>query len=598
MTEQDIDEIRFSDVVKIVESLDSKEEDWIPLKIAFLCNITIDPLIPYTKFLCYKENLKADIYMGDYDNVIQEVMDASSGTYRHSPDIIVVCLKMETLSERLAASFSAMSIEEIKEESGRIVNFVDKVLSEIRKNTKAVILLHNFEIPVYPSFGILDYQGHSKQVNTFRKINSDLVDIAGKYDSAYIIDIVLLESTIGYLKFFDSRYWHLAKAPYTREAFKTIAKEYIKFIGALKGKSKKCLVLDCDNTLWGGIIGEDGINKIEIGKTYPGSAYLEFQQAILNLYNRGIMLAICSRNNESDVLEVLENHPDMILREKHFVSMRINWSDKVANLKEIARELNIGLDSLVLLDDSDFEINMVKQMLPQVITIRLPNDPSLYRDLLNSCGLFDTLTFSEEDRERSAMYKAEIGRKEAKAKFQATTLEDYYKYLEMEVSIKNADEFSIPRISQLTQRTNQFNLTTRRYSEAQIKELSEAKDSAVRYLHLKDRFGDTGIVGVAILKYTGKEALIDTFLLSCRVIGRGVEEVFLRDCVNMAVRRGCEKIVGLYLPTSKNGQVQKFYENHNFSCMEKNSSGAKYSFPLKENFPDFPGYFKSIQIDN
>ena len=593
-----IDELKFSEMVKLVKSLDDKEGDWVPLKIAFLRNITIDPIVPYIKFLCYEENLRASIYMGDYDNVMQDVIDANSTMYRYSPDVIIICLKMETLAEKLAASFCNMTLEDINEESNKVIGFVDKVLSEIRRNTEAVILLHSFETPVYPSFGILDYQDRFKQVNTFRRINSDLLDVIAKYDSTYVVDIDLLKSTIGYRSFTDNRYWHIGRSPYTREAYKIIAQEYMKFIRALKGKNRKCLVLDCDNTLWGGIVGEDGINKINIGKTYPGSAYREFQQAILNLHNRGIMLAICSKNNDTDVMEVLGNHPDMILRKEHFVSMKINWNDKVTNLKEIASELNIGSDSLVLIDDSDFEINMVRKMLPEVTAIKLPNDPSSYRDLLNSCGLFDTLTFSEEDQKRTEMYKAEIGRRKAKREFQAATLEDYYKYLEMEVSIQSVDEFTIPRISQLTQRTNQFNLTTKRYSESEIRQLSESNDSNVRYLSLKDRFGDSGIVGVTVLKYLGKESLIDTFLLSCRIIGRGVEDILLKDCVDMAVRQACDRIVGLYIPTKKNGQVEQFYANHGFSCIENNSSRAKYSFSLKESFPDFPVYFKSIQIGN
>lgn len=587
-----IEDFKYSEIVKLVNSLDDKAGDWVPLRIAFLRNITIDPIIPYIKFVCFKENIKADIYMGEYDNVIQDVMNVKSNLYNFNPDIIIFCLKLETLAGRLAESFSNLNSKEINDEAIRVVDYVDSVLQEIRKNSTATVLLHNFEVPVYPSFGVLDYQDHHKQVNTFRKINSDLLDVISNYDSTYIIDIDLLKSTIGYLNFIDNRYWHIGKAPYTKEALKIIAKEYIKFIRILKGKNKKCLALDCDNTLWGGIIGEDGINKIKIGKTHPGSDYLEFQQAILNLYNRGILLAICSKNNKQDVLEVLKSHPDMILRKKHFVSMRINWNDKVTNLREIANELNIGLDSLVLIDDSEFEINLVKKLLPEIEAVQLPKDPASYKDLLKSCGLFDTLTFSEEDRARSEMYRAEISRKEVE--LQVTTLEDYYKYLEMEVTIKSADGFSIPRISQLTQKTNQFNLTTKRYSEFEIKGLAESKDADVRYLHLKDRFGDNGIVGVAILKEQGNDAFIDTFLLSCRVIGRGVEEAFLKDCVNIARERSCKKIIGLYIPTKKNGQVEEFYKNHDFSLIEKNSSEAKYSFPLKKTYPDFPDYFKSI----
>src|SRR5208283_1351889 len=247
-----------------------------------------------------------------------------------------------------------------------VANYITSVLNEIRKNTNAMILLNNFEIPVFTSLGICDYQDRNGQVNILRKLNDNLLDIIKNYSGSYIVDMDLLKSTIGYLHFNDNRYWHIGKAPLTVEASKLIAKEYMKFIRALKGTGKKCLVLDCDNTLWGGIIGEDGMHKIEIGNTYPGSAYREFQQAILNLYNRGVMLSICSKNNERDVLDVIESHPDMVLRREHFVSINVNWNDKVKNLMEIATELNIGLASLVFIDDSDFEIECIRKMLPEI----------------------------------------------------------------------------------------------------------------------------------------------------------------------------------------------------------------------------------------
>lgn len=596
MLEQDIDNIKFNEVVKLVESFEANVGDWAPLKIAFLRNITIYPAIPYIKLLCYQEGFKLNIYTGDYDNVMQEVLDAGSELFRYSPDIIIICLKLEVLAERLVDNFAVMNIEGINNESGCVVSYIDKILSEIRKNSNAVILLHNFETPVYPSFGILDYQDQFKQVNTVRRINFDLLDMIKKYDSAYIVDIDLLRSSIGYSNFFDHRYWHLGKMPYTRDAWKIITKEYMKFIRALKGKNKKCLILDCDNTLWGGIVGEDGIDNIKLGKTYPGSAYREFQQSVLNLYNRGVMIALCSKNNEQDVMEVLEKHPDMILRKDHFVSMKINWDDKVTNLREMSIELNIGLDSSVFIDDSDFEINQVKAMLPEVKTIKMPKDPSLYKDVLSSCGLFDSLRFSEEDRIRSGMYIAEMKRREVKNRFQGMNLEDYFKYLEMEVSIQNVDKFSLPRISQLTQRTNQFNLTTKRYSEAEIRELSSSRDNEVIYLHLKDRFGDNGIVGVAILRHEEGKSIIDSFLLSCRVIGRGVEDVLLSDCIVRACTRGSDEIVGQYLPTKKNGQVADFYIKHGFKHIE-NSNAMIYFLPLKEASPRFHSYFKCIKID-
>lgn len=594
MVRENIEPLSFSQIVALVDSLEREERERSPLRIAFLRNITIDPIVPYLKFLCFEEGFKADIYMGDYDNVMQDILNTESLLYKHQPEVIILVLNLENLSEDLVGCFASLGSSEIKEKSDNVLDYVEQAIREIRGKSNALILIHSFEIPAYPSFGILDYQDRSKQVNTLREINLRLLDVINKHENAFVIDIDLVKSVIGYNQFIDNRYWHIGKAPYSREALKIIAQEYIKFIKALKGKNKKCLVLDCDNTLWGGIVGEDGIDSIKIGKTYPGSAYREFQQAILNLYNRGVILAICSKNNEEDVLEVLEKHPDMVFREKHFACMRINWNDKVANLKEIAQELNIGLDSLVFVEDSEFEVNLVKNYLPEVKVLNLPKDPTTYRDLLNSCGLFDTLTFSEEDRMRGQMYKAEAGRKRFRA--QATNLEDYYRSLEMEVVIGRADSFSIPRITQLTQRTNQFNLTTRRYSESDIKEFASSPNYDVLYLRAKDRFGDSGIVGAAILEHLATQSMVDTFLLSCRVIGRGLEDTFLKECVELSRKRGQKLLKGVYIKTRKNEQVSDFYQKRGFKVEHRTDSHIECTFALDNPFPGFPAYFKSIDI--
>ncbi|MBW1711998.1 MAG: HAD-IIIC family phosphatase [Deltaproteobacteria bacterium] len=224
--------------------------------------------------------------------------------------------------------------------------------------------------------------------------------MAGQEAGAYLVDLDRLQAALGYSNFIDNRMWHLAKAPYTLQGAKALAGEYLKFIRAARGKAKKCLTLDCDNTLWGGILGEEGLNRIKLGRVFPGSAFREFQEALLELYHRGVMLALCSKNNQAEVMEVLEKHPDMVLRPEHFVSMRINWQDKASNLAEMAQELNLGLDSFVLADDSQFEISLVQRLLPQVETIHLSGDPSQFSRIIRSCGLFDTLSYSSEDRQR------------------------------------------------------------------------------------------------------------------------------------------------------------------------------------------------------
>lgn len=590
---KDVESLDFNEIIQLVNVLENKKQDWNPLKIAFLGNITIDSIIPYLKLFCFDNGFKADIYMGNYDNVMQDVLNIDSLLYKHRPDVIVICLKIDILSEGLSRYFTAIYPDGIEKEKENLLFYIEKIFREIRKNNNAMVLIHNSEVPVYPSFGILDYQDSFKQINTYRQINLKLIDLTKKYENIFVVDIDLLQSVLGYHRFVDNRYWHIGKAPYTREALKLIAKEYIKFIKAHKGKQKKCLVVDCDNTLWGGIIGEDGIDKIEIGKTFPGSSYLEFQQALLNLYHRGVILAICSKNNEADVFDVLRNHPNMLLRETHFASIKVNWNDKVSNLRDIAEELNIGLDSIVFVDDNEFETNMVRRYLPEVFVIDLPEDITGYRDTIISSGIFDSLTFSEEDRLRGQMYREDADRKKAEAHF--TDLGEYYRYLEMEITICKADNFSVPRVAQLTQRTNQFNLTTKRYSESDIRRYLSSNDYEVFYLKLKDRFGDAGIVGISILEYMKDYAVIDTFLLSCRIIGRGVEEVFLKECIKRSRKQGKKIIYGSYIKTKKNSLVAEFYKNSGFTIDSQNENETKYKFLLDRELPDSPDYFKFVE---
>jgi FkbH-like protein len=349
--------------------------------------------------------------------------------------------------------------------------------------------------------------------------------------------------------------------------------------------------------LWGGIIGEDGLPGIKLGKTHPGSAYYEFQQEILNLFNRGIILAVCSKNESEDVLQVFRNHPDMLLKEKHIAAFKVNWEDKPANLRRIAQELNIGLDSLVFVDDSQFEADLVRTALPEVEVIHLPENRAVeYKYILASCGLFDTLALSEEDKNRGAMYKAEAARKELLST--TTDMKTYLSSLEMQLEIRFPDTFSTPRVAQLTQKTNQFNLTTRRYSESNIREFLEASNSDVILLKVRDKFGDYGIVGACILRYDEVTALIDSFLLSCRVIGRGVEEAFLAEALKLAAQKNCQIVVGEYYASAKNAQVKDFYVKQGFQRITAGNQECdeRYEYNLK-NAHRLTGSFKNIESD-
>lgn len=554
----------------------------LSLNIFILRNIMLEPVEPYLKYLGYESGYNTKVIFGDYDNIFQEALDGKNKSLNDKIDFVLIFSKLETLSVDLSSNYVSLNSGEIRTEVERLEEYIKNVVSGIRRQTKAAILWHGFELPVYPAFGILDSQSQMSQHETINSLNDFLRTFLGSQDNSYYVDMNLCQARLGFKYYYDNRFWHIGRAPYTREALCEIASEDFKYIRALKGKAKKCIVLDCDNILWGGIVGEDGLSGIKLGQTYPGSIYYEFQKELINFYNRGVILSLCSKNNEDDVWDVFRNHPDMILKEKHIAASKINWNDKAANIKQIAAELNIGLDSMVFVDDSDFEVELVRKALPEVEVIHIPQSRVTdNRNMLLSCGLFDTLTYSVEDKNRTAMYKAQAARKNLQVN--ATDMNSYLKSLEMEIDICFADEFSIPRIAQLTQKTNQFNLTTKRYSEDDIKNLAENDNSDVICLRLKDRFGDSGIVGVCILKYENEVSLFDTFLLSCRVLGRGIEDVFLNEALKLASKHDCEIAVGEYIATAKNSQVRDFYSKRGFkeTCENQDNGRLRFEYILK-----------------
>ena len=571
--------------------------DQLPkLDISVLRNVVVEGMITYLRFLAYEMGFRAEIRMGDYDTIVQESLGGKSGILNNDTDCILIFNKLDGLSQALVRNFAALGKEEIQNKVLNIHETITNVLGGIRNQTNGMILWHGFELPLYPSLGVWDGQVASGQSALIAELNDFVRSSLRTIPNAYYVDLNLCLARVGGQAFFDERYWHIGRAPYSREGLAEIAREDFKYIRAAKGKNKKCLVLDCDNVLWGGIIGEDGLAGIKLGKVYPGSPYYEFQQEVLNLYSRGIILALCSKNNEKDVWEVFRTHPDMVLKENHIAAAEINWEDKATNLRRIAAYLNIGLDSMVFVDDSEFEVNLVRDAIPEITVIHLPKDKSVeYRNILAACGLFDTLALSAEDRERGDMYRLEALRK--KMQNEAPDLETYLRSLEMVVELNLVDDYTLPRVAQLTQKTNQFNLTTRRYSEADIRTFMEAEDVDVVTLRLSDKFGDSGRVGVCILKCSEHTATIDTLLLSCRILGRGVEDVFIAQAIKLARQRNCESVIAEFIQTAKNEQVKNFYPRQGFEPIPPSSETTAWSYTisLSNPFKEEATYFKEIR---
>ncbi len=572
----------------IQEKIANLSNDLADLNVAILRNITLEPIEPYLKYLAFQSGWKLNVSWGSYNQIFQEVVADVDGLINNNLDFIFIFHKLEVLSPNLVNNFTSMNEHEIEDEVSRIIKYMSSIFEAITTKASAQILCNSFELPVFPAYGIREAQIENGQLGIINELNMKLRRLVGQHRCVDIIDFNQLCMRVGANDFYDFRYWHLARSPYSRDGLNEIATEIFKIVRAHKGKNKKCLILDCDNTLWGGIIGEDGLDNIKLGADYPGSCYSEFQMEVLQLYNKGVIIALCSKNNEEDVWQVFKEHSNMILKKEHIAATQINWDDKSTNIRRLSEDLNIGLDSMVFVDDSDFEVNLIRELLPMVSVLHIPiAKMTMAKELLSQQGYFDSLTYSIEDRKRGAMYKAEAERKEIKKGF--TTLDDYLKSLEMKVEISIADAISIPRIAQLTQKTNQFNLTTRRYTEADIKSFCDNDNIDVIYVKLKDKFGEYGIIGASIIRFDAGIAEIDSFLLSCRALGREVEVVFLQSILKYIRELKIEKAVGLYLPTRKNMQTKDFYSNFGFEHDEtmEPSSFVFETRNLKEKVFDY-----------
>lgn len=550
-------------------------------KLAILRSFTIEPIVALLRAEAFVYGIDLDVHVGDFNTYVQDLLDSNSSLYRFGPDAVLLAVRGEAAAPELYSKFADISAEAARQASERAIRSYEQWISAFRRNSQAALILHSLERPSRPSFGVLDGQSEAGQSGLIQRINGELRRITGSNRGIYVLDYDALVARFGIERWNDERKWLTARLPISADHLLPLAKEWLRFVMPLSGRIAKALVVDLDNTLWGGIIGEDGMAGIKIGPEYPGAAYQSLQRALLDLSRRGILLAICSKNNLDDAMEALEKHSGMLVRAKDFAAIRVNWTDKVQNLREIAQELNIGIDSLAFLDDNYFEREQVRAALPEVTVIEISQNPMEYAAAVRDCPVFERLTLSAEDQQRTAMYAEQRTRIEAEQKFQ--TKEDFFRYLEQEADLAPVNDLTVARVAQLTQKTNQFNLTTRRYTEQQIGEMATRPDWHVFSIKVCDRFGDHGLVGVAIAHDQGDQCEIDTFLLSCRVIGRTVETALLGYIAESAQQRGCKRLVGWFLPTKKNAPARDFYQQHGFVKREQNESGSLWVLDLKDS---------------
>ena len=532
------------------------------LRVAFLASSTINGFEETIRVKCFQKGIDCITYVGDYNQYNQEILNQNSELYQFKPDITFLILDTRhVLGEHFFSWYSIPHTDRPK--------IIDEKISEIENicniftnNSNSKLIVTSLQIPNYSPYGINEESAPDSLKEIIYEINTKLFQWA-KSGKIFTYDFNEFVRKFGENNIFNYKQFFSGDIKISTEYIPRFIDELMGYIFAVTGTSKKCIVLDLDNTLWGGIIGEDGFDNIKLGDNPVGRSFVEFQKRLHALNQRGIILAINSKNNFDDAIEVIKKHPNMILREDNFACVKINWDDKVVNLQKIAEELNIGLDSMVFFDDDSMNQEYVKASLPQVLVVDLPKDSSQYPQIITEMKEFDVLKITEEDIKRSGMYLGQKKRKELESK--VGDYNEFLKQMNIEVNVQKANSFSIPRISQLTLKTNQFNLTTRRYQEEEVSKFSSSEDKIVECVQVSDKFGDNGITGTYIVeKKNDEEWIIDTFLLSCRIMGRGVEEIMMNQIIENAKLSGVKRIKGEFIPTAKNKPAENFYEKLGF----------------------------------
>ena len=529
-------------------------------KLAVLGNCATQLLSQALRGYAYELKIALNVFDADYDQLEPQTLDPNSELFTFEPNYILIQL----CSEKLQLEFCDLSPEEQESFADRVMARIQEYWRRIEARTKAPILQFDFiEIDdgVFGNFGLKTQKSFLCQI---RRLNMLFSEAASKNKQVFPIALNSLSAQVGRDAFFDPQLFYIAKMPIQVDSLPQIAKRVFDTIEALAGHFRKCAVLDLDNTLWGGVVGDDGMEGIRIGELKDGKIYSDLQRYFKALRNRGILLAVCSKNEYDAAIRPFREHPEMVLREDDFVMFVANWEDKASNIRRIRETLNIGMDSIVFIDDNPFERNAVRSQIADLTVPELPPEPEKYLDFLRKSNLFETVSVSGEDAKRTQQYREEAQRTESAATF--ASYDEYLQSLEMVAEAKPFDEFHFARIAQLTQRSNQFNLRTVRYTESDVKRIADDDHFITLYFTLRDKFGDHGLISVVILEKRDNGTLfVNEFLMSCRVLKRGMEEFIINKIVSTAKENGFMLVEGEYIRTQKNAMVAQLYTQHGFT---------------------------------
>lgn len=518
--------------------------------------------------------LAVNFYEGEYSQVERQLLDPTSDLYAFDPDILIVFQSTHKFCEY----HSLLTMAQRDSLADGRLDFLMTICNNPLLSNKKIIYFNYPEIDdtVFGSYANKITASFTYQV---RKLNYELMNLSQQYGNLFICDIAGLQNKLGRDRMFTSNVYVSTEMVLSLDTLPYVASRVMDIVGAIKGQFKKCLILDLDNTVWGGVVGDDGLEGIQLGHGLGiGKAFTEFQMWVKKLRQRGVIICVASKNNEEIAKEPFEKHPDMILKLDDIAVFMANWETKVDNIRAIQQILNIGFDSMVFLDDNPFERNMVREHIPDITVPELPEDPGEYLEYLYSLNLFETANYSGADKDRTKQYQVEAKRVSLQKTF--TNEADFLKSLNMVSHVSGFTRFNTPRVAQLSQRSNQFNLRTIRYTEADIEAM--AADSKVIDLSftLEDKFGDNGLIAVIIMREQSPDTLfIDTWFMSCRVLKRGMENFTLNTMVELARQKGYKRIVGEYLPTLKNKMVEEHYPHLGFTPVP-NVETAQYELDI------------------
>jgi FkbH-like protein len=527
-------------------------------RVALLGDVATQHLVPLLQVLIADAGFQPVLYEAGFDTVELEALNPNSGLYAFAPQLIVILQGVGKL-RALYYDYPGDRAHFARDRA----ESVEASWKAIRSRTGAPIVQSTIVLPYERPFGNYGLLVPDTLHGAIAELNHEIKLRAREYSGVLVNDVDYLAGWVGRRHFIDEQLWAISKSMCSLEALADVAQNIADIGLACQGCAVKCVVLDLDNTLWGGIVGDDGVEGIELGDSDPSGAFRQFQQYLRELGRRGILLAVCSKNDEAVAKHAFKSHPGMVLKEEDICVFVANWEDKATNIRRIRDKLNIGLDSMVFLDDNPYERNLVRQLLPEVLVPELPEDPTLYVRAVSELNLFEAASYSALDLDRTDKYRQQGQRDQDRDRFQ--DLDAYLASLETKARVVGFEPPDLPRIAQLLQRSNQFNLTTRRHAEAECAKLMEDANRCFPFsTTVRDRYGDFGLINVVILRRADEAVEIDTFVMSCRVLQRGVEQMAMNKVFDYAANVGARYVVGRYIPTPKNTMVKDFFPRFGF----------------------------------